>query len=85
MKRINQKHDVVINIHYTPINDVEQGELTHHYTNVSDAYFYKRQFIQDQEVFIKVEISKQMILDLADEIREIEKEVIQKPYDSLPY
>ena len=86
MKRINQKHDVMINTHYTPINsNAEQGEVTQHYTNVSNVYFYKRQIINDQEVFIKIELDKQIILDLADEINKIEKEVISKPYDNLPF
>jgi hypothetical protein len=86
MKRLNQKHDVVIDTYYTPINtNAEQGEVTHHYTYVSNVYFYKRQIINDQEVFIKIEIHKEMILDLAAEINKIEKEVVNKPFNNLPF
>lgn len=82
MKRINQKHDVVINIYYKPVfTNASVGDIEDHYTYVNSVYFYKRQFIQDQEVFTKVEMTRQMILDLADEIREIEKEIIKKPYE----
>jgi hypothetical protein len=86
MKRINQKNDVVIDTYYNPVNtNAEQGEVTEHYTVVSCAYFYKRQYIQEQEVFVKIELTKQMILDIADEIRAIEKEIVKVPYDYNPF
>ena len=46
MKRINQKHDVVINIYYKPVfTNASVGDIEDHYTYVNSAYFYKRQFI----------------------------------------
>ena len=86
MKKISQKHDVVINTYHNPVNtNPEHGEITEHYTIVSGAYFYKRQYINEQEIFIKIELSKQMILDIADEIIETEKEIVKIPYVYNPF
>lgn len=86
MKRFSKKQDVVITTeHYPLISNAEKGDVIHHNTSVDCVYFYKRQFIQEQEVFIKIELSKQMILDIADEIKDIEKEIIEKPYNGIDF
>lgn len=56
------------------------GQVIKHNETVLFASIYKRQFINDQEVYLKIDISRDLILDLAKEIESIEANVIEKEF-----
>ena len=67
------------------VDKAKQGDIIPHKKTVSKVYFYQRQFINDQEVFIKIELPKEMILDLSDKIQDIESQIVEMPFDELPF
>jgi hypothetical protein len=87
MKIFNQKHEAIIDVSFTPKKDnAKEGEVIPHGKRVDRVFLYHPHYIGDQVCYIKIEISKQMIFDLADQIQDIESEIIERPYDGdLPW
>lgn len=86
MKKYNQRHEAIIESYFKPVNcNARIGEVIRHNETVIAASIYKRQFINDQEVYLKIDLSRDLILDLAKEFEEIEKNVIQKEFIELDY
>ena len=87
MKLFLEKYETVLEGWYSPqVESPKQGEVVPHKKQVSKAYFYQRDFINDQEVFKRIELTKQMIVDLYNEIAKVENEVEDMPfYNDLPW
>jgi len=85
MKKFNEKHEVIIDCYFTPTVKAKEGEVSPHFTRVQGISFYQRHYNGDMESFVKVQITKDMILDLASEIAEIEKNVVNMKFTSLPW
>ena len=86
MKVFDEKHEVIIDCWFKPkVNNAKQGDIIPHQKIVSRIEFYHRQFINDQEVFVKIQLTKEMIRDLSDKIQGIESEVVEMPFDDLPF
>lgn len=86
MKVFEEKHEAVIDVWFKPqVNKAKQGEVIPHKKTVSKVQFYQRQFFNDQEVFLKIELTRDMILDLSDKIQDIESQIVQMPFDELPF
>lgn len=85
MKIFIEKHEAVIDGWFKPTKEAKQGEIIPHHKTVSKVYFYQKQYINEQESFAKIELTKEMILDLADNIKAIESEVVEMPFDEMPW
>ena len=86
MKTLNEKHEVIIDSWFAPTKkDVKHGEVSPHQQKVSWIAFYQRQIINDQEVFIKIQLTRDMIMDLSKQIETIESNIVDMPYDELPF
>ncbi len=85
MKIFIEKHEAVIDGWFKATKEAKQGEIIPHQKTVSKVYFYQRQYINEQESFVKIELTKEMILDLSDSIKSIESEVVEMPFDNLPW
>lgn len=84
MKVFEEKHETIIEFYFSPIaNNPKSGDIIPHQKTVSRIYFYNRQFLDGQEVFVKIELTKEMILDLHNKICDIENQVVEMPFDSL--
>jgi len=84
IKDYSQKHEVTINVTISPISNDAKG-LTEHRKKVSSIEFYKRAWINDQEVFLKVEVGRSMIEDIFEQIQEIEMQTIMAESSDLPF
>jgi hypothetical protein len=86
MKIFVEKHEAVIDGWFKPqVEKAKQGDVVPHRKQVTKVYLYQREFINDQEVYRKVELSKEMILELSDKIQDIESQVVEMPFDELPF
>jgi len=85
MKKYNEKNDVIFDCYFMPKIKAEEGEKVPHETKVQKVFFLYPQFINGQESFIKIEMPKEMILELAAEIRVIETEIVDLEYSELPW
>lgn len=86
MKVFEEKHEAVIDFWHKPqVDKAKQGDIVPHKKTVTKVYFYQRQFINDQEVFLKIELTREMILDLSDKIQDIENQIVEMPFDELPF
>lgn len=88
IKDFNSKHEVVIHSRTNAIFDgkePKQGEVVPHKKVVSNCVLYQLQQFNGGEIFFQVWLSRNMILDLAEQIKTIETEIINTPYDSLPF
>lgn len=86
MKVLEEKHEAVIDVWFKPqVDKAKQGDIIPHRKTVNKVYFYQSQFINDQEVFLKIELTKEMILDLSIKIQDIESQVVEMPFDELPF
>lgn len=80
MIEVNQNHNVLIN-YWTFCKDdqAKEGELALHKNQVSEMFYYEREFTGDgRERYIKIVLPRQMILDLAEDIRRIESQESMK-------
>ena len=84
MKDYNQKHEVTINVTTSPIDKDAKG-LTEHRKNVSSIEFYKPAWINDQEVYLKVEIGRSMIEDIFKQIQDIELQTVMSDTQDFPF
>jgi hypothetical protein len=81
MKKYSQKHEAIIESYFKPVDhNAKIGQVVKHNETVLFASIYKCQFINDQEVYLKIDISRDLILDLAKEIESIEANVIEKEF-----
>lgn len=86
MKVFEEKHEAVIDVWFKPqVDKAKKGDIIPYKKTVSKVHFYQRQFINDQEVFLKIELTKEMILVLSDKIQDIESQVVEMPFDELPF
>ncbi len=86
MKIFNDKHNVVIETYFsTTINGLKEGELAPHNQMVSSISFFAPHHIGEQEVYKKIYLTKDMILDLADHIKKIETGTTIIPFSNLPF
>jgi hypothetical protein len=85
-KEYNEKHDAIVSLYYSPkaINPKE-GEIVPHGKIVRDVQIYQSGYINDREIFNKVFLSKEFILDLAKQITEIESQEKDLVYSNLPF
>jgi len=83
MKVLNEKHNVILNVYQSPESQVENGDLVGHKQTVQNGTFF---YPAKPGRYIHINLSKDMILDLARQIKEIESSVIVKPFESeLPF
>ena len=86
MKVFEERHEAVIDVWFkSQVDNAKQGEVIPHKKMVSKVHFYQRQFINEQEVFLKIELTREMILDLSDKIQDIESQIVEMPFDDLPF
>ena len=86
MKIFDEKHEAIIHCYFSPKGkDLKKGDLVPHQKRVDRVVFYQRQIINEQEVYLKQEFSTELILDLAEKIKNIQSESVEMPYDDLPF
>jgi len=86
MKTYNQDHDVVIEFDYHCIEkDKQDGELAEHKPHVKFVTFFMQDPERSSSKYIRVGLTPRMILAIAKQIEEIEKEIKVIPYDLIPF
>ena len=83
-KYFNEKHDAIIESRFVAkVPNPKEGEVIPHKPIVSNVTFF--QMSEDMK-WSKIWISKEMILDIASQIKEIESQTIDMCYDpGLPF
>ena len=87
MKTFNDKHQTLIDIYLDPIaaNPVE-GEIVTHQKIVYNLHYFKQHFdINGNEMFLKIQLPRDFIIDLYNHIQQIESEKIDTIYHGLPF
>ena len=78
MKHINEKHEVIIYSEEKSVkNNPKNGETCEHYNRVRTVEFYYQKQNSD---FIKVKLTRDFILDLAEQIKNIEDKTFEMEY-----
>ena len=85
MKTFIENHEAVIQFWNAPTVNAKDGEIIPHKPTVSKIYFYHEHVSNREIKFLKIELTKEMILDLADSIKTIESQIIEMPFDSMPF
>jgi len=87
MKKVyNEKHDALITVyHQTTATEPKQGEMVPHVKIVREVQIYQQRYQQDNMVFDKVHLTRDFILDLAEQIKDIQSQEVILPYDDLPF
>lgn len=87
----NDKHEAILRTRVNPIlsenPNVKEGETINHQTVVDDARIYIPVYSNEGVLIHHIEynLHRDLILDLAKQINEIEKEVVALPYRNLPF
>ena len=85
-KEFNENHDAIVSLYYSPkaINPKE-GEVVPYGKIVKDIQFYRGIYVNDIELFHKIILSKQFILEIAEQIKDIESQEIDMLYSDIPF
>lgn len=87
MKTILEKQDVIIKSEWTPKTypkDLKDGDLIDHFNKVKECYFFH--YIGEDMKLVRVDLDKEMILELAEKIKSLESEIEKFQYSSeLPF
>lgn len=84
-KTLLTNHEVIIR-HYmraVPTDNPRKGDLVEHKGSIIEIYFYAEN--EETSSYHKVTLSRSMVLELADKIREIEAKLEIKPFDGIPF
>lgn len=90
-KFFNDKHEAILRTRVKPIlsenPNVKDGDTINHQTVVDDARIYIPVHSNEGILIHHIEynLRRDLILDLAKQINEIEKEVVALPYRNLPF
>jgi len=85
-KEFNEKHDAVITMYYYPkTKEAKEGDSVPHGKIVSGVQFYERVFNKEQRIFHEILLSKEFILELAEQIKRIESEEKFLEYNEVPF
>ena len=82
MKDFNTKHEAIIESRLI-VNDTNPkgGQVYLHNNVVDSAYFFQPNYVDNAILsYTKVWLSKELILDLAEQIQQIEKRTIETEY-----
>lgn len=82
MKTYNQDHEVTIHSFITPIGEPKEGDICENNVNPYKAEFY---YPIKHGRFVKIELSKKMILDLSEQIKELESQTVKAEYSNSPF
>ncbi len=87
MKHFSQNHEaIIISSLLSNIPDAKEGEIVPHRHEVINVHFMHRHFINNQEVYLQINLDKTMIHELSAEIKVIENQITEKPFDyDLPW
>ena len=78
MKKFNEKHEVIIYSEEKPCkSNVEIYEICNHFHKVNNLEFYQGK--QNGE-FTKVILTRDFIVDLAEQIKQIESDIFESEY-----
>ena len=83
-KTLLTKHEVIIRHYMKAVSSdkPKRGDLVEHKGSIKEIYFYAEN--GETNSYQKVTLSRSMVLELADKIREIEATSEIKPWDGLP-
>lgn len=86
MNHYNEKHDVkIICREFAKIKKPKQGEICEHGVSVAKISFFQRHE-RGKNKYRKIELPKDFIIDLYNQINTIESNIIQKEYEEgLPF
>jgi len=87
MKRYNDIHDAIIQTEYNTVRsciETNRGDIVPHREVVTSVTCFIPTSPEETS-FIRVSLSRDFILDLAKHIEQIQKNVVDMPYDDLPF
>lgn len=80
----NTKHKTIISGYEKPINkNPKNGETCAHTVEIRSIELFRP--ISDTNTFLKIELSRDFILDLAEQVKKLESETITKEYYDFPF
>ena len=86
MSHYIEKHNAIVKTYFNPKHqNANHGDEIPHTEIVSSVEVYSRHIINDQEVYTKIVLSKEMICDLHEKMLKIEEKIVIRPYDALPF
>lgn len=83
--KYNEKHGTKFSISYSPKIECNNGDLVPHTQKVFELSFFREIRLNELDLYEKIILPRDFILDLAKQIEEIEKEEIEMVYDTLPF
>ena len=86
MSHYIEKHNAIVKTWFKPKHqNAKHGDEIPHTETVSSVEIYQRNIINDQEIYTRIVLSKEMICDLHEKILQIEENIVIRPYDELPF
>lgn len=83
MKVYIENIETVLGVGYTPkVKDAKQGDIIPHQKLVYEVYFYQK---IDDDKFQKITLAPQMIKEIYEKIQEQESQIVDLPFDELPF
>ena len=84
MKEFNLEHETLINFDLHPIEKTAKG-ATPHKKVVTEIEFYKHHWVGEQDIYLKIKLSKSAIIDLYTHIKAIESTTVIAETFDLPF
>ncbi len=83
MKEFNVTHNAILTSEETPaILNPKSGEKCNHYNKVNEIEFYYK---TSEYNFSQIKLSRDFIIDLANQIKRIESDLFEREYIDLPF
>ncbi len=88
MKTYNEEHDVIIESQWFPTPDkktIHDGDIVPHHQTVSNIYFFQPHHTKNGIVYTRVDIHKNMLINLVAQIEKIESESKDMELTDIPF
>lgn len=85
MKKYVEKHEAVIDAALSPMMQGNNGDIVPHKPLVNNIIWYMNYYTEQGEQTKRIFLTRDMIVDLYNEIQELEKLEVPAPIDSLPF
>jgi len=86
MKIYNEKHDVLLSVYFVPVSDeAKEKEVVPHTQRVNYCRVLVEQQNEYNSLLKPIFLNRDLILDLANQINQIESETSMREFTSLPF
>ena len=85
MKKYVEKYDAVIDSTLYPITQGNDGDMLPHKHRIHNVIWYMNYNTKQGGKTKRIFLTRDMIVDLYNEIQELEKQEVLAPFDSIPF